>query len=53
MVNDDYDEGKALKGLDFEAFKTLMKKYIQKMKGQTCWKLLKHFEYDTNLSIKK
>ena len=30
-----------------------MKKYIQKMKGQTCWKLLKHFEYDTNLSIKK
>ena len=53
VVNDDYDEAKALKGFDFESFKTLMKKYIQKMKGQTCWKLLKHFEYDTNLSIKK
>ena len=42
-----------MKGLDFEAFKSLMKKYIQKMKGQTCWKLLKHFGYDTHLGIKR
>ena len=53
VVNDEYDEAKALKGIDFEAFKTLMKKYIQKMKGQTCWKLLKHFGYDTHLGIKR
>jgi hypothetical protein len=30
-----------------------MKKYIQKMKGQTCWKLLNHFGYDNHLMIKK
>jgi len=32
-VNDDYDEAKAIKGIDFEAFQTFMKKYIQKLKG--------------------
>ena len=33
MINDDYDESKAMKGFDFECFKSLMKKYIQKMVG--------------------
>ena len=33
VVNEDYDEAKAVKGIDFEAFKTFMKKHIQKMKG--------------------
>ena len=28
VINDDYDEGKAMKGFDFECFKSLMKKYI-------------------------
>jgi len=23
------------------------------MKGQTCWKILKHFGYDSNLKIRK
>ena len=49
VVSDDYDESKAIKGIDFEAFKSFMKVYIQRMKGQTCWKLLKHFGYDSNL----
>ena len=49
VVSPDYDESKALKGIDFEAFKTFMKKYIQKLKGQTCWRLLKHFGYDSKL----
>ena len=53
VVNDHYDESQAIKGIDFEAFKTFMKKYIQKMKGQTCWKLLKHFGYDAKLQLKK
>lgn len=30
-----------------------MKKYIQKLKGQTCWKILKHFGYDSNLLLRK
>jgi len=33
VVNDEYDESKAVKGIDLEAFKTLMKKFIQRMKG--------------------
>ena len=40
VVNSEYDEGKAIKGIDFEAFMTFMKRYIQKMKGQSCWIVL-------------
>lgn len=53
MVNDDIDKAAEVKGIDFEAFKTFMKKYIQKMKGQTCWKILKHFGYDAHLQIRR
>jgi hypothetical protein len=53
VVNDEYDESKALKGIDFEAFKTFMKRYIQKMKGQTCWELLRYFGFDSNLQLKR
>ena len=42
-----------MKGINFDAFQSLMTKFIQKMKTQTCWKLLKHFGYDSNLQIKK
>ena len=28
VVSDDYDESKAIKGIDFEAFKSFMKVYI-------------------------
>jgi hypothetical protein len=52
-VNNDYDESKAMLGIDFEAFKTFMKKYIQKMKGQTCWEILHYFGYDSNLQLKR
>ena len=44
-----YDESKAMKGFNFEGFKILMKKSIQKMKGQMCWRLLKHFGYENTL----
>lgn len=48
-VTNEYDEEKASKGIDFEAFKNFMKKYIQKMKGQTCWEILRYCGYDSNL----
>ena len=53
IVSDDWDEAQVMKGINFEAFSTLMKKFIQKMKGQTSWKLLKHFGYDSNLQLKR
>jgi|TARA_B110000305_G_scaffold159063_1_gene175889 hypothetical protein len=33
VVSDDNDEAKAIKGIDLEAFKALMKKFIQRLKG--------------------
>lgn len=53
VVSDDIDRATDVKGIDFEAFKNFMKKYIQKMKGQTCWKILKHFGYDSHLQIRR
>lgn len=53
IVSDDWDEAQVMKGINFEAFSNLMKKFIQKMKGQTSWKLLKHFGYDSNLQLKR
>ena len=54
VVNNDYEEEKIMtKGLDFEAFCIMMQKYIQKMKGQTCWKMLNHYGYDNKLEIKR
>ena len=52
-MNEDFDEAQAAKGIDFEAFKQFMKLYIQKMKGQTCWKMLTHFGYDKHLQIRR
>ena len=53
VVNEDYDEAKAMKGIDFEAFKTFMMKYIQKMKGHTCWELLRFYGFDSDLKLKR
>lgn len=52
-VTNEYDEEKAAKGIDFEAFKNFMKRYIQKWKGETCWVILKYYGYDSNLQLKK
>ena len=52
VVSNDNDEEKVLnKGIDFEAFKNIMKKFIQKQKGQTCWKILKKFGYERHLHL--
>jgi hypothetical protein len=54
VVNEDGQEEKIInKGLDFEAFKELLKKYNQKMKGQICWQMLKHFGYTSTLEISR
>ena len=39
--------------MSFEAFKSLQKVLIQKMKQQTCWTILRHFGYDDKLQIKQ
>lgn len=51
-MNEEYDESKAIKGIDFEAFKTFMLMYIQKMKSHTCWELLRFFGFDSDLHLK-
>mmetsp|Transcript_1349 Transcript_1349/g.1756 ORF Transcript_1349/g.1756 Transcript_1349/m.1756 type:complete len:239 (+) Transcript_1349:459-1175(+) len=53
VVTDENDEEKVMKGLDFEAFQAIMKKFIQKQKAQTCWKMLDYFGYEKHLQIRK
>jgi len=49
---EEYEERDASRGVTFEAFKSLQKVLIQKMKLQTCWIILRHFGYDDNLQIR-
>ena len=53
MVSGDFDRAREIKGINFENFKLFMTKFITKMKGQTCWRMLKHFGYDNKLRLKK
>ncbi len=49
--NEDNEE-QLKKGLNFEAFVELQKLLITKMKQQTCWTILRFFQYDDKLQIK-
>ncbi len=48
---DEYDEFQQQRGISFEAFKSLQRVLILKMKLQTNWTILRHFWYDDNLQI--
>ena len=48
----DYDGTQARKGINFESFKVLQKVLIKKMKLQTNWTILRHFNYSDDLKIK-
>lgn len=50
---EDFDEAQALKGITFEAFKTFNKILIRKLKMEICWKILRHYGYDDNLSLEQ
>lgn len=46
---EDYNEDQLKKGVNFEAFKALQRLLITKMKQQTCWTILRYFQYDDKL----
>ena len=48
---DDYDESKALRGINFEALKTFNRILISKLKMETCWTILRYFGYGDNLRL--
>lgn len=50
---EDYDETMAMKGVNFEAFKTFQKIIIRKLKMEVSWQILRHFGYDNNLELKE
>ena len=52
VVNGDFDRARDIKGINFEAFMLFMRRCIQKMKTQTCWRLLKYYGYDSQLRLK-
>jgi hypothetical protein len=45
----EFDENQSARGINFEAFKALMKVLILKMKQQTCWAILRKFGYNDKL----
>lgn len=47
VVNGDFDAAANIKGINYDAFQLFMRKNIQKMKSQTCWRLLKYYGYDS------
>lgn len=50
---EDYDEAQAMKGVNFEAFKTFQRILIRKLKMEICWQILRFFGYDNNLQIRQ